>query len=238
MLTIIRRPVHLERLEEVGVLLQVIERTGAKLVVLDTWHRMAGRAEENSNTEQGDPIDIALALCDDYQATVLILDHTGHAQLHARGASAKEDDVDASWLIRLGKGDAEDEDRSIRTARTLVHRKAKDEETREPQRLRLLIDDQREAVVIVDPLQPAAPPKLGRPVKVDPEQAVEELIKALDDADVSIGKGEGPVREWITRNRPGENVPRTVVRSAIALRRERWEKKAREKRARKKGSGS
>jgi hypothetical protein len=61
MLTVIRRPVHLERPEEVAALRQVIERTGARLVVLDTWHRMAGRAEENSNTEQGEPIDVALA---------------------------------------------------------------------------------------------------------------------------------------------------------------------------------
>ena len=155
MLTIIRRPVHLERAEEVAVLREVIEEQGAKLVVLDTWHRMAGRAEENSNTEQGDPIDVALSLRDDFDATVLILDHTGHAQLHARGASAKEDDVDANWLIKLGKGDADDEDRSPTNPRTLVHRKAKDEELRGPEKLRLLVDDQGEATVDVDPVQPA-----------------------------------------------------------------------------------
>jgi hypothetical protein len=224
MLTIIRRPVHLERAEEVAALRQVIMDKGARLVVFDTWHRMAGRAEENSSTEQAEPIDVALALRDDYGATVLIVDHTGHAQRHARGTSAKEDDIDASWLIRLGKGDEEDEGRSAATPRTLVHRKAKDEDLRPDARLRLVIDDQGEAVVEVDPFNDPAPAKVkgGRPRRVEPKQATHELVEFLDKHKVSTDDGYRKVEEWLSVHyRPGEKIPRAVVQSAVNIRRAR-----------------
>jgi hypothetical protein len=221
MLTIIRRPVHLERPEEMAALRQVIEDKGARLVVLDTWHRMAGRAEENSSTEQAEPIDVALSLRDDYQATVLIVDHTGHAQRHARGTSAKEDDIDASWLIRLGKGDEEDEGRGADIPRTLVHRKAKDEDLRPDERLRLIVDDQGEAVVEIDPIQPVPTVKRGRRAKVDPATATHDLIAKLDAARVPTDDGYRKVEEWIETYMPGETVTRAVVKSAIARRRAR-----------------
>lgn len=127
--------------------------------------------------------------------------------------------MDASWLLRLGKGDAEEESRSADTPRTLVHRKAKDEDLREPARLRLLVDDQGGAVVDVDPVQPVAQVKRGRPRRLDPREATEVLVLALDQASIPIELGEGPVKEWIEINLPGQNIPRAVVRSAIAIRR-------------------
>jgi hypothetical protein len=221
MLTVIRRPVHLANEDEVSSLRQVIERTGAKLVVLDTWHRMTPGIEENSATETGGPLDAALALRDDYGATVVLVHHTGHAQRHARGSSALEDDADATWIIALGKGIEDDEDRGPGTARTLIHRKSKDGELADPMRLRLTVDDQDGAVVVVDPIQPAPPVRKGRPSRVDRETAVAELITDLDNASIGTDQGERPVLAWIAVNRPGQDVPRAVVRSAIAIRRER-----------------
>jgi Bifunctional DNA primase/polymerase, N-terminal/AAA domain len=222
MLTIIRRPIHLERPEEVAVLREVIEAKNAKLVAMDTWHRMAGRVDENSNTEQGNPIDIALSLRDDYQATVLILDHTGHAQQHARGASAKEDDVDASWLIKLGKGDAEEESRAISTPRTLVHRKAKDEEVRDPELLQLLVDDQREAVVIVNPVQPAAPiPGRKKNAQVTYAEQVKELVQRMDEHQIPLDEGYRTVMDWDATLRPGFSASQKATQEAIRVRRGR-----------------
>jgi AAA domain len=205
----------------VAVLREIIEDKHAKLVTLDTWHRMAGRAEENSNTEQGEPIDVALSLRDDFQATVLILDHTGHAQLHARGASAKEDDVDASWLIKLGSGDADDESRAIETPRTLVHRKAKDEDLRDPARLKLVIDNHGEAVAIVDPIQPAAPVKARK--RPPHQEQVQELIQALDNAKQPADMSYREIQAWDDHRRPGFSATQRAAREVANFRRLRGE---------------
>jgi hypothetical protein len=147
MLTVIRRPIHLANDDEVAGLRMIMKRTGAKLVILDTWHRMTPGIEENSATETGGPLDVALSLRDDYGATVLVAHHTGHTQRHARGSSALEDDADAAWIIALGKGQEEDEDRAAGTVRTLIQRKSKDGELVDPTQLQLLVDDAGEATV-------------------------------------------------------------------------------------------
>jgi Bifunctional DNA primase/polymerase, N-terminal/AAA domain len=227
MLTVIRRPVHLANDDEVAGLRQIIERTGAQLVILDTWHRMTPGVEENSATETGGPLDRLLGLRDDYGATVLLVHHTGHAQRHARGSSALEDDADSSWMIRLGDGTEDDESRSAATPRTLIHRKSKDGELAEGRQLRLQVDEAGAATVDLDPFVLAPPTrepgKRGRPAKVDPAEATEALIRDLDQAGVPRDQGERPVHAWIALHRPGQTIPRAVVRSALALRRQRHE---------------
>jgi hypothetical protein len=228
-LAVIRRPVHLTNPDEVKGLRLVMEQTGAQLVVLDTWHRMTPGVEENSATETGGPLDRLLALRDDYGATVLLVHHTGHAQRHARGSSALEDDADASWMIKLGTGTEDEEDRSAATARTLVQRKAKDGELAEARRLRLQVDEAGQASVDLDPLElapPVATGKPGRRPKVDPVQAVDELLDALDADGFALDRGYRQVEDWIALHWPGRAVPRAVVRSVVAARRYRAEQAA------------
>jgi hypothetical protein len=201
----------------------VVERTGAGLVVLDTWHRLTPGIEENSATDTGGPLDAMLGLRDDYGATVLLVHHTGHEQRHGRGSSALEDDADAAWLIRLGKEDNA-ENRGPEVPRTLIQRKAKDGEIAPPVVLRLVKDDQGDAIVEADLFSspPALESRKGRPAKTnDRESAVTELIAAMDEAGLSLTLGADKVLEWDAARRPGRNATRAVIRDAVAARRGR-----------------
>lgn len=77
-----------------------------KLVVIDTVSKNSGGMEENDNSE----VKVFIGIIDDhirraYQATVLLLHHTGHeAQGRARGASAFEADTDAAYIIKRDPG--------------------------------------------------------------------------------------------------------------------------------------
>ena len=223
MFTLITRPVRLANPEEMAGLRAVVERTGAGLVVLDTWHRLTPGIEENSATDTGGPLDAMLGLRDDYGCTVLLVHHTGHEQRHGRGSSALEDDADAAWLIRLGKEDNA-ENRGLEVPRTLIQRKAKDGEIAAPVVLRLVKDDQGDATVEADLF--ASPPALearrGRPAKTnDQEAAVKELIGAMDEAGLSLTLGADKVAEWDAARRPGRSATRAVIREAVAARRGR-----------------
>lgn len=152
MLTVIPRPTRLNNEDEIEGLRAVVEAKGAKLVILDTWHRMTPGLDENSSKDMGFAVDVALGLRDDFGATVVAAHHTGYSQKHGRGQSSIEDDGDASFLIKLGKGGADDEDRDPRVPRTLIHRKVKDGETLESMRLELTVDEHGDATVGTGPV--------------------------------------------------------------------------------------
>jgi hypothetical protein len=219
MLTVIRRPVHLANADEVAGLRQVIEQRQARLIALDTWHRMTPGIEENSATETGGPLDQLLALRDDYDTTVALAHHTGHAQRHARGSSALEDDADAAWIIRLGDGAEDAEDRANTTPRTLVQRKAKDGELTSPALLLLQVDDQGDATVDLDPIQPALP--AGKPRQLGHAEQVASLIERMDDAHLDLELGYRQVQEWDAAHRPGHAASQKATREAINARRGR-----------------
>lgn len=72
------------------------------LFVLDTFSKLSGAMDENSNTD----VKAFIGLLDNglkraFDATVLLITHTGHGEkTRARGASALEADTDAAYIVR------------------------------------------------------------------------------------------------------------------------------------------
>lgn len=89
------RPVHLTDPAQVAELEEVVAAGGYGLLIVDTYHRSAPGAEENSATEFGPVFEAAARLRDDHGCGVLFVDHTGHGSTgRPRGTSAKGDDAD------------------------------------------------------------------------------------------------------------------------------------------------
>lgn len=124
-LQVIPHAVRLDR--DVDALIEAA--AGCGLIVLDTLHKMAPGAEEQSSKEMGMVLAIIDRLRRETGATILLIHHTGHAGERSRGSSAIEDDIDASWVITL---DSEDRRTAVRT---LAHRKVKDGELQESRKL-------------------------------------------------------------------------------------------------------
>lgn len=124
---IVPHAVRLDRDPDVGALIDAGQ--GCGLIVLDTLHKMAPGAEEQSAKEMGLVLAVADRIRRETGATILFDHHTGHAGERARGSSSLEDDADTAWVIAL---DTEDRKTAVRT---LTHRKAKDAELQESRRL-------------------------------------------------------------------------------------------------------
>lgn len=188
LLTVISRPLKITEAEDLAVLRLLLHETGSKLLVLDTWHRITPGGEENSASEQAIPVDAVTALRDDFGVTVLAIHHTGHGQAHARGSSSLEDDADSSWLIKLGSGSEDAEDRSIRNPRNLHHRKAKDSDTLEPQLLGLMVDEEAKTacVQIIYPGGPGSPE----------ETRYRELDEGLTAASIPASASRDTCQSW------------------------------------------
>ncbi len=119
----INRPYDMTELEE------LIQETGAKVVIFDTLHASTPGADENNPGEMGEVVDVLRTLRDRHGVSIILPHHTGHAGERSRGSSSIEDDADASFVIKLG-GDGED--RRPENVRTMHHRKAKDSALLEP----------------------------------------------------------------------------------------------------------
>jgi hypothetical protein len=77
------------------------------LFVLDTFSKLSGALDENSNTDVKSFIGrLDNGLKRAFDATVLLITHTGHSEkTRARGASALEADTDAAYIVsRLDSG--------------------------------------------------------------------------------------------------------------------------------------
>lgn len=120
---------RINRPADVTELGELIQETGAKVVIFDTLHASTPGADEKDPGEMGAVVDVLRDLRDRYGVSVILPHHTGHAGERSRGSSSIEDDADASFVIKLG-GDGED--RRPENPRTLHHRKAKDSALLEP----------------------------------------------------------------------------------------------------------
>lgn len=118
------RPIHLTDPAQVDELAEVVREGGYGFLVIDTYHRSAPNAEENSSTEFGPVFEAACRLRDDHGCGVLFVDHTGHDGARLRGTSAKGDNADY-WHLASYAGDS----RGREVQRTLTVRKLKDDES-------------------------------------------------------------------------------------------------------------
>lgn len=123
-LTLYPRPIHLGDPSQLDELTAVVKEQGYEFVVIDTYHRSAPTADENSTKDFGVIFEAAARLRDDHGCGVLFVDHTGHAGERLRGTSGKGDDADYV-LISTYQGT----DRSIDVQRELQVFKLKDEDS-------------------------------------------------------------------------------------------------------------
>jgi hypothetical protein len=127
MLTVHHGPVDITKNESAGALFRELKDRGCKLLIVDTLSRCAPGLEENEASKVAAALERLFMIRDARGIAVLVLHHTGHQGLRARGSSVLEDNADASWVIRLN-GDGASEDRGPEIPRTLLHRKSKDGE--------------------------------------------------------------------------------------------------------------
>jgi hypothetical protein len=193
MFTLIRVATRLKVADDLIQLDQVLKRTGARLLVLDTLHKVAPDIEENSSKDAGIVMDIISQLKERHPGlTVLLAHHSGYGGEHARGSSSLEDDSDTVFLVKLG-ADGKSEDRSPETPRILVHRKAKDQELNPAIQIKLVaVEGSASAVLDGEPWVPG---------KGTRDERVPEIAAALDKAGVPATAGRDKI--WAECQRLG-----------------------------------
>lgn len=80
----------------------------AELVIVDTLSKVT-QGEENANETYRDVMIYTSNVLQEEGISILFLDHTGHAGNRARGASAKPQNVDVSFVVTRGKGAKDNE---------------------------------------------------------------------------------------------------------------------------------
>ena len=103
-LYVVERRIDLNSKDNIELIRADCQKLGIKpvLFVLDTFSKLSGGLDENSNTE----VKAFIGRLDNglkraYDATVLLVSHTGHSDKgRARGASALEADTDAAYIVQ------------------------------------------------------------------------------------------------------------------------------------------
>ena len=191
------QPLQLGDEDSVAELIAEGQRLGAKLVIVDTLHRVTTGLDTMGDGGAG----IATGALDRIRAatgaSIVVAHHTGYAGEHARGSSALEDDADSVWLIQKKGGS-----RTQEPAREMSQRKNRDGATAATRKLEFHALG-RSGYVTVEPL--------------DETLSVEEIVEALDDADLTNTASERLSRDALT----GTKYSRADLREAIAIRKER-----------------
>jgi hypothetical protein len=103
-LYVVERRIDLSSKDNIDLIREDCKQFGIKpvLFMLDTFSKLSGGIDENSNTE----VKAFIGRLDNglkraYDATVLLVSHTGHSDKgRARGASALEADTDAAYIVQ------------------------------------------------------------------------------------------------------------------------------------------
>jgi AAA domain/Bifunctional DNA primase/polymerase, N-terminal len=192
---------------ELTELAAMVRETSAGLIVVDTLHKAAPGLEENSSKDMSTILDAATRLREWSGATLLFNHHTGHGGERSRGSSSLEDDVDTSWVIRLG-GDPED--RSAGNQRMLTHRKTKNGALVDEVPLILKADGDHAYVTGGEVESAMMPGSL----------VVGTLISWMEELHMPLEWGKSPVRQALKD--AGRSVPRDqILAEAIKVRKER-----------------
>jgi len=99
----LERPLRLTANEDLPELVEVIDsgRSKPALILVDTLSKFAGGLDENSNADVAQYLgDLATALRDRFDSTVLLVAHAGHGDAkRPRGASALMANPDAEYIV-------------------------------------------------------------------------------------------------------------------------------------------
>lgn len=169
-----QRSPSLDRDATFDALGEVIERTKARHLFIDTLIRVKGSLRENEADELGGYLltELAHRICDEYGVSVTLAHHVGHeAKDRPRGSSSIADNVDALYEIRDGGAGI----------KTLHVRKLKDQPMDTPPDNFRLVPVADSAVLV---------PTDDIPLT----DAGQDVIDALEDA-ADVGDG------WITQTR-------------------------------------
>lgn len=128
--------VRINRPEDIAELEEIIQETGAKVLIFDTLHASTPGVDENDSGEMGRVMDILRGFQERHGICSILPHHTGHAGERARGSSSVEDDADSTFVIKING-----EDRGPENIRTLHHRKTKDGPLIKPVDLELVLVD-------------------------------------------------------------------------------------------------
>lgn len=177
-----------------------IARVGAKLVILDTLHKVTAGIDTMGDGGAG----IVSAALEDIKSagtTIVIAHHTGYAGQHARGSSALEDDADMVWLIQKKGGQG-----GTPVTRELSQRKNRDGAEASSKSL------------VFNPLGKSGYVSLDVP---DERLSVDDLIDLLDDADLPDGASNRACEQ--AAKDAGVKYSRGDLRAAVTARQERIE---------------
>ena len=202
--------VRLTTIDDVNWLDKRITELDIALVVLDTLHCSIPGADEQSSTDMGKILDLVRTLIERHpKLCVLMVHHTGHAGERARGSSALEDDVDTSFVIKLGL-DGKSEDRGPNTARVLHHRKAKDGELLEPRGLELELVEGTDSGVLRAPDDQRGSGAFFQ--LIDPVQKVVQALEAAGQGRL----GRAKLQQWCSEQNPVVPCSERTARQVIA----------------------
>lgn len=195
--------------KDMAKLTRRIVATDAKLVIFDTLHRCAPGLDENNSNDQGigSVIKGLQRVKDQTDCSMLMLAHTGHEGIRARGSSSQEDDADDAYVIQLA-GDPED--RSPNNPRVLIRRKSKEGEA--GQRYPLMLrthpgedpfnprDNGGAYITLADPDDPTGPHtgggrRAGRPPRA--EDNVTRIMREMDEAGLPPELSQRGARNWL-----------------------------------------
>lgn len=200
-LYIYTEPLRLGRADSVALLIHEIKRTGARMVILDTLHKVAAGLDTNGDGGAGVVAEALERIKASAGVAVVLAHHTGYGGQHARGSSALEDDADMVWLIQKSGGSRTEE-----PTRILTQRKNREGALVGPRSL-VFNELGRSGYVTLD--------------VVDERLSVDELVDLLDDEGL-VDTASQRTCEGVLSDR-GVKYNRLDLRTAVAIRKGRTE---------------
>lgn len=184
---------QLADIDTIEDLIAEAKRVGAKLLILDTLHKVSAGLDTMGDGGAGVVAAALDRIKRETGATIVVAHHTGYAGEHARGSSALEDDADMVWLIKK-KG----------TERILTQRKNRDDVEAKPSKLAFVASGESGYVQLAE---------------IDDRLNVDDLVDLLDDEDLADDASERLCREALAESK----FSRADLRSAMQIRKDRVE---------------
>jgi hypothetical protein len=204
---------QLDDKSDVDTLIAECRERGDALVVLDTLHKMTANLDENSNSAMGVALASIERIRTETGAAVLVLHHTGHEGVRARGASALEDDADTVWLLTNPANGAR--------RREFTCRKQKNTEQPRPRQIEFVKCSGSGFVRLLDASTVIADENEvlevdSKPVAADGPISAEQAATLLTALGCPPGAGERPTLAFIKEK--GLKIPASIARAAVKIR--------------------
>lgn len=194
------RPVQFRDSAGQAELTDLVADLGAVMVVIDTVHQSSAGLNENDSGDMSVVMAAARKLTSS-GATVLLVHHTGHEGLRARGSSSLTDDADEAWTVWR---DPVEQSPGLDCERVLRHSKSKDTELHAEIVLAAAVTSTGTVDADGDPETSLTLSEL----KSDAADGIawkshEHACALLDAGMVNRAWGKGRLRDWMDENHSG-----------------------------------